>query len=271
MKTILLPTDFSPSAHWASDYAIQLALFANARLVLLHIYDPLVAMGLDGDWLGRETQKQYDQAIRQLGDLRSRLVHQAKGDVMVSVVARSGLRASVIEEEVVNQQADLLVMGLVGDEPRRAREEGSLATDLIPRTQVPMLLIPPGSRFQTPRNIVLALDLAQPLNLLALNTARQFARLFGATLDMICVEDEPGPDLQQAAVHVRSLLQNDPHTFQFLSGYDLPLALDAYFADHRADLIMLLPKPHSWLRTLLLESVTQETARVASIPVLAAV
>ena len=270
MKTILLPTDFSPSAHWASDYAIQLALFANARLVLLHIYDPLVAMGLDGDWLGRETQKQYDQAIRQLGDLRSRLVHQVKGE-MVSVVARSGLRASVIEEEVVNQQADLLVMGLVGDEPRRAREEGSLATDLIPRTQVPMLLIPPGSRFKTPRNIVLALDLAQPLNLLALDTARQFARLFGATLDMICVEDEPGPDLQQAAVHVRSLLQDDPHTFQFLSGYDLPLALDAYFADHRADLIMLLPKPHSWLRTLLLESVTQETARVASIPVLAAV
>ncbi len=268
MSTILLATDFSASAHWATDYARQLAQQLKARLVLLYVYDPLPAVTPAHEWLTSTAEAQYMHAMHQLTQLRSQLLTQTKGALDISVIARPGSPASGIEDEARQQQADLLVMGLVGDEPRKARLEGSLATNLIPHTPVPLLLVPPGTTYHAIRNIVLALDLAHPIDSLALDTARQFARLFGATLDLVCVEDEPTRKQQRAARQVCERLRNDPHTFRFLPGYDVVLALDHYFAEAKADLIMLLPKPHTWLRTFLFESITQEVARLANVPVL---
>ena len=269
--TILLTTDFSPNAHWADNYALQLAMHTRARLVILHVYDALPGGVTDGDWLATSARSQGNQAMQKLSSLRSQMQQTSKGAVTIAIVARPGSPANGIEREVAEQKPDLLVMNIVGDEPRKARQQGSLATDLIPRMPVPMLLVPPGSTYQMPRTLVLALDLSQPINAIALGGVRRFARLFGATVDIICVEDEPEPPLKLAARHIRTLLADTPHTFSFLPGYDLTLTLDAYLAEHRADLIMLLPKPHSLFQLLLQESVTQLVARTTSIPILATV
>lgn len=54
--------------------------------------------------------------------------------------------------------------------------------------------------------------------------------------------------------------------------FDSPATVIAGEAlNQKADLLMLLPKPHSRLRTWLLESVTQKAARLATVSVLAAV
>ncbi|MBO0935415.1 universal stress protein [Fibrella sp. HMF5335] len=275
MTTILLATDFSLSAHWATDYARQLAERLHARLVLLHVYDPLPTNAPAHEWLTSTAEAQYVQAIHQLTSLRHELMGAAEERLAISIIARPGSAgvgspADTILEVALREKADLLVMGLVGDHPHEARLQGSLATGLIPHTPVPLLLVPPGATYHAIQNMVLALDLSAPINSLALDTARQFARLFQATIDIICVEDEPTDTQRVAARHVRKLLQHDPHTFCFLPGYDLPAALDAYFAEAKADLIMLLPKGHTWLHTFLLESVTQQVARLATVPVLAA-
>ncbi|MFD2935168.1 hypothetical protein [Spirosoma flavum] len=66
-------------------------------------------------------------------------------------------------------------------------------------------------------------------------------------------------------------MSNQPLTFRYLPGYDVARVLKNYLLNHEADLIMLLPGPHSRLGTFLLESDTQEVARLATVPVLAAV
>ena len=59
MKTILLATDFSPSAHWAADYALELARRFAARLVLVHAYDPRRAKAPAHEWLADEPRQAY--------------------------------------------------------------------------------------------------------------------------------------------------------------------------------------------------------------------
>ncbi|MBO0947158.1 universal stress protein [Fibrella forsythiae] len=270
MNTILVATDFSYGAHWATDYALALARHLHTRLVLIHAYDPLPNDAPAQEWLTSTAEAQHMRALHQLNHLREQMLQLTDGFIDISVVARPGSPSASVVEEAASQKADLLVMGVAGDEPKLARELGSLATDLIPRTHVPMLLVPPCALFQKPQHAVLAIDLSDSIDALAFDTVLRFATLLNVSLDVVCIEDDPTELDQNAAHKIRDLLRHQPHTFSFLPGYDLPLALETYFDQYKADLIMMLPKPHSRLRTYLLESVTQEVARLATIPVLAA-
>ncbi|MCY7355952.1 MAG: universal stress protein [Rudanella sp.] len=264
MKTILLATSLSDNSAWAADYALELAKKLGADLTIVHAYDPDPAGGL--------AYESVDvTAMRHLSRLRTRMMKSTKGSVTISVVARPGEPETVIETEIAAQNADLLIMGLAGEDPQKARTQGSLARKLIPRTRVPMLLVPLGAHYQTVQTIVLAVDLSSPVDTLALASAKRFAQLFGATLNIICMENEPNEPLHKAAEGICNLLSDLPHTFSFLPGNDLALVLDDYADSHQADLIMLLPKPHNRLESLLMESVTQQVVRQARVPVLATV
>lgn len=269
MTTILVATDFSVNAHWATDYALELARQLRVRLVVVHAYD--LPSNRSPDRMTPQDDGSYELVMKQLNQLRNRLLQAADKSVEIFIVARPGVQAAILVDEAARQHADLLVMGIVGDEPVKARKLGSLATEMIPQTHVPMLLVPPGTLYQKPQNMVLAVDLAQPIDALAIDTVLRFTHLLQVSLDVVCIEDEPDMTQQKAARQIRDLLRNQPHTFSYLPGYDVALALETYVDRHKADLIILLPKPHNRLRTLLLESVTQEVARLATIPVLAAV
>ncbi|MBD2756529.1 universal stress protein [Spirosoma validum] len=269
MKTIIVATDLSASAHWATDYALELACQLRLRLIVIYAYE--VASGDSPDRMSPTDNGEYEQAWGQLSQLRNQMLGTTNHLVDIVIIARPGAPAAILIDEAANQRADLLVMGLVGDEPIKARQVGSLATDMIPNTQVPMLLVPPGAVFQKPQNMVLAIDLSSPIDAVSIDMALGFAQRLHVSLDVVCLDDKPGELQQNAARHIRNLLRNQPHTFSFLPGYDVALALEDYLAHHKADIIILLPKPHSRLRTWLLESNTQEVARLATIPVLAAV
>ena len=271
MNTILVATDFSANAFWGTDYALELACQLHAHLIVLHAYDPVPNPTIAPDWMALKAGDQYEQSIKKLRQLRSQMQNATNLPVDISVVARPGSPATCLADEAINRKADLLVMGLVGEEPLKARQLGSLATDMIPRTKVPMLLVPPGAAYQKPHNIALAVDLSNSMDVVALSNAKQFAQLLDVTLDIICMEDEPDEPLQKVADRVCNFLDDQQHTFSFLSGNDLAIALEAYSAQHKTDIIMLLPKSHRRLRTFLLESATQEVARLATVPVLAVV
>ncbi|WP_020602032.1 universal stress protein [Spirosoma spitsbergense] len=271
MNTILVATDFSANAHWATDYALELARQLHARLVLIHAYEPIPNLTMPPDLMATESTRQYEQTMGQLSILRNKMLDATNWPVDISVVARPGSLSDCIVEEAASLQADLLVMGVAGNDPLKARQLGSLALKMIPRTKVPMLLVPPGAAYQKPKIIVLAIDLSNPIDALALASAKWFAQLLAVKLDVICMEDEPDETLQKAAAGISVLLADQPHTVHFLAGNDLSDVLNEYTLTHQTDMIMLLPKPHNWLRTALLESDTQEVVRLTTIPVLAAV
>ncbi len=271
MKTILLATSLSDNSSWASDYALDLATKLDTELVIVHAYDPNPPGSLEYESEESAATVQHYLATRRLGRLRTHMMTLTKGSVTVSIVARPGDPETVIETEAATWNADLLIMGLADKHPPKARSEGSLAIKLIPRTKVPMLLIPAGVRYHTVKTILLAVDLSSPVSVTSLASTKGFIQLFGAMLDIICMEDEPDDRQRKAADGLGRLLADLPHTFRFIPGNDLTMVLDHYLTHHDVDLIMLLPKPHSRLATALLESVTQQVVRQTMRPVLATV
>ena len=260
MKTIVLATDFTDSATHAADYALALANQLHARLVIVHAYQRRVDEPAD-----------FVSTPPRLEQIREQLMQDNKGNVAISVVAKYGEPRACIEAVVAGQQADLLIMALADDRPYTARFLGSLPTDMIPQTSVSMLILPPGSQYKPVKTVVLALDLSEPIDANVLGKANEFVQELGATLNIICMDDDPDPQRQEAAQRIQAFFAGLPHTFSFQPGNDLSITLDDYVTTHPADLIMMLPKHHSRLALWLEESVTQQVARQAVVPVLAIV
>jgi nucleotide-binding universal stress UspA family protein len=260
MKTIVLAADFSESAAQVADYALALAGQLHARLVIVHVYES----SADGP-------TEFSYIPLRLERLRERLMHSSKGSVEVVAVAKYGQPQACIEAVVAEQRADLLIMTLADDRPYTARFLGSLPTDMVPQTAVSMLILPPDVRYKLVKAIVLAVDLSEAIDAVALGSAKAFVQALGASLAIICMEDDPNSQHRESAQRIRGLFDGLPNTFSFLPGNDLTNTLDEYCCAHPTDLIMLLPKHHNHLRLWLLESVTQQVVRQAAVPVLAIV
>ena len=260
MKTIVLATDFTDTATQVAEYALALTGQLDARLVLVHAYGEI----------GEATPELVSTPTR-LEQIREQLSQVSKGKVDVSVFAKQGEPRAVIEAAVAEQQADLLIMALADNRPYTARFMGSLPTEMIPQTVVSMLILPPGSDYESIKTVVLALDLSKPVDDLVLEKAKAFVQQLGATLAIICMDDDPNQQRQEAAQHIRELFDGVPHTVSFLPGNDLTTTLDNYITAHPAELIMMLPQHHNPLAIWLSESVTQQVARQATVPVLAIV
>ncbi|RIV21565.1 universal stress protein [Fibrisoma montanum] len=270
MKTIVLATDFSANATNAARYAVRLARDWQATLVLLHAYhyppeNPIKA----GDFplSVRSIREQSEKAMKQLGaDLHA----YAGGPVSIQYVLKEGFTLPSIQQTIRNMQADLLIMSTVGTAPQSAQLFGSIATDMIPLTSVPLLLIPPGVTYAPVKNIVLGVDLDTPPDVIAFDAAIRLVGGLGAVVNILCINDRPeAPAIRERALNIRHLLRDVPHTLTIQAGDEIFDALLGFAQASKADLIMMLPQVHGWFARLFSEGNTQRVARLTDIPLLA--
>lgn len=278
MKTIVCATDFSDNATHAARVAAQLARQwqarrGDARLILMHAYHyPPDNPAKTGDF-PTSVQVMRDESLKALHKLADKLT-DSDPNLLVNVVAHEGHTIPAIREVTSELKADLLVMSTVGTAPQSAQLFGSIATDMIPQTNVPLLLVPPGAALRTPepQNLVLGIDLESPPNALALDAALTHVRWFNGVVNVVCVNNNPDkPAIRHAAEHVRKLIGTVPHTLSIVPGEDVNDAILAFAHDNKADLIVMMPQPHNWFWQLFLEGDTQRLARLAHVPLLAVV
>ena len=179
---------------------------------------------------------------------------------------------SVIRAVTRDEQADLLIMSQVGTAPQSAKLFGSVATEMVAQTQVPLLLIPPGITYAGVENVVLGIDLAAAPNAVSFDTALSFARSFGSVINVLCISDSPdNVDTRKQAEHIRHLLNSQPHTLTIQTGDEVYDTLLNFAHANKADLIMMLPQMRNWFQKMISEGETGRMARLTDIPLLAVV
>jgi len=272
MKTIVLATDFSPNATRAAHFAGHLARDQHASLILLHAYqvwpdNPAKTgdfpLSVDG------TRESSEKSLRRLANDLNDVIGV---DLPIQCIAMEGHAMSLICSVTKAEHADLLIMSTVGTAPQSTQLMGSLATEMVTETKVPLLLIPPGITYAGVKNVVLSIDLAAPPNAVILDTALGFARSFRSVINVLCISDKPNDaDTRQQAEHIRHLLHEQPHTLSIETGEEIYDTLLAFAHANKADLIMMLPQMRNWFQKLVDEGETQRMARLTDIPLLAVV
>ncbi|KAB7733021.1 universal stress protein [Rudanella paleaurantiibacter] len=272
MKTIVLATDFSDNAERAARFALQMAQAHNAQLVLVNAYQLFPENPIKAGDFPLSITEAREESLRALKKLGEKLRTPENAHIHIRAIAKEGGTREAILAVAHDEKADLLVLSTVGTAPQSAQVMGSVATDMVGETDVPLLLIPPSAQYGGIDNVALAIDLAGTTNAIALDAALRFARTFGAVVNILCVNDKPDDEeTKKRAEHIRRLTAGQPHTLTIESAENVYEAILSFARAQKADLIMMLPQEHSWFARLLGAGETQRVARLTDIPLLAVV
>ncbi len=140
VRRILVPVDFSDHAPPVIEWATHLAKAHGSRILLLHAYHlPVEFQQLEGAYLPQDFWANVkSEAEQSLGVYRDQIADQG---IEVEVLVREGYPATVIEEEVERQDADLVVIGTRGHSGLKHLLLGSIAERVVQKAPCPVLTV----------------------------------------------------------------------------------------------------------------------------------
>ncbi|HEY6062775.1 MAG TPA: universal stress protein, partial [Chitinophagaceae bacterium] len=97
MKTIIIPTDYSPVATNAMHYGIDMAKAVNASILLLHVYNIPVSYS-DVPVLLISVEELKKNAEDKLAELKKEVEHITSGSLKVYTEARLGNVTDELED-----------------------------------------------------------------------------------------------------------------------------------------------------------------------------
>jgi len=143
---ILVPIDGSPTAHAGLAEAIRLAKLTGGSLRLVHVLDELAFTG-GMEFYGAEVLKRLQDGGQKVLAEGERVAKAAGVPVETKLYESFGDRlADLIEKEVEDWKADLIVIGTHGRRGLRRALLGSDAEQVARHATEPVLLLRPRSQ-----------------------------------------------------------------------------------------------------------------------------
>jgi len=142
MSTILVPIDFSDFNRKVINRAIEHARLVNGKIYLIHVatLDLGVIVSETGfTYLPELEQTALNEEAEQMKVLKNEV--ESKG-ISCETIVRQGIPADVIVQEAKDLHADLIVIGSLGHNSLYNMLIGSVASDVIKYSSVPLLVIP---------------------------------------------------------------------------------------------------------------------------------
>ena len=148
IQTILCPTDFSEPAARALKMARSLALRFDARLVLLHVNEPmpvLTSPHVGGAVTSFDVPGYQEARLKQAEEQLQVLAgQQSNQDLKLETVLKEGLPADVIHDTAEEVKADMIVIATSGRSAFRRFLFGSVAEKVIRAAPCPVLTVNAG-------------------------------------------------------------------------------------------------------------------------------
>lgn len=280
MKTILIPTDFSPNADHAAFYAFELGKHMKAGLKLCNaIMVPAAArMSPQVAWPLMDLTTLKEDADRELKQLANKLQKPAK-DAGASkeeyppleVLAEVGTVPEVIKMLAEKEEINLVVMGTSGASGLNKLFLGSTSRDLIANASLPVLLIPPGTDFKPLKRIAFATDLTEA-DLALIHSLALFARPFNAEILIVHIsKDEPEADQKKIDDFLNEVTCK-AHYHKIYYRHVKDMGIDeglTWLTDHvDIDMLAMVHRKQNFIKRLFEGSHTQRMAVHSKLPLL---
>ncbi|MES2567765.1 MAG: universal stress protein [Bacteroidota bacterium] len=271
MKTIIAPTDFSPSANNAVDYAVEMAKLFSARIILVNAFPiPETHYEMGGTFELMSTLK--DISLENLNQLKEK-INMGHPEIIVECISDMGHPYGVIDQCSKENHADLIVMGIIGSAgAMKERFIGSTAIEVARNQEVPTFIIPEDVKYHEVNKISFACDLKKTEKTDLIYVAKYFAEKFHAELEIVNVDNPDNEITIENAVtnlFIERKLENVKHETMHISGKDVIKELESYFNAHETDVVLVNPKKHNMFYYLFRKSTTKELAFHSHKPILA--
>lgn len=146
MKTLLVPLDFSESTQAVLDHAAALARILPARLIVLHVTEPVatyIPVGASMDVLSATPPPLAVENTDAQQEKVARIVEPLKATGLeVEAVASLGLAVDEILDQASQYGADYIVLGSHGHGALYHLFSGSVVNGVLKNARCPVLVVP---------------------------------------------------------------------------------------------------------------------------------
>lgn len=264
MKQILIPTDFSPNADKALNYAIQMAKYLNAGIFVMHTVD-----SGSPETMITEAKEKMQLLIKSISSTENMQVNTAicEGAVVHSIVDISD-----------NEKADMIVMGTLGNSAFKEKVFGSKTAAAIGKTNVPLLSIPLLAEWKKPNKILVTINhFDQDDSFLA--PVFELAKSFDASIQIAVFTDADDDYVEDYDEHeaniakFRDMLKEKHPGVEIhavhLAGKHFSENLKNWIDNNTIDILVMLTHKRDVLESIFNRSMTKKMSYNTTIPLLA--
>lgn len=267
MKTILVPTDFSNNANNALKYANDFAKAINNKIVLLHSYLPLVGKyNMISGMVAEDIAIQKKSSEKKLEKLSSKYVK-----VPSSHLVKIGDPIDEIIDAAQKSKSQLIIMGTHGASGLKRILFGSNTSDVISKSNTPVLAIPQRYRFKKINTIVYATDLNNTIN--ELKHIIPIAKQLNATIEVLNLNYSYNKNENKKQVvekKIKTLNYKKIKLIEQKATIEQTMIeqIKKYLIKTKPQLLVMFPEDKAWFDKLFISSKTEELANQIKLPLL---
>ncbi len=267
MKKILVATDFSNAGKNAARYAVQLSKVTHGEIVLFNSNIPYLSIN-EGMVSGLIQNDKF--ANKEILEAEA-LALKNSTSVQIDFVASEGPAMQEILSIVESEDIDLVVVGMKESDALTGFVFGSLITDLIKESPVPIFVIPEKAIFKRIERIVFAIDFKLENEIRMHKLIKGLLQIFSPEIFILNVVKENAtirPDEKVSENNIERYFENIKHIYSFIENNDIVDGLNEFILQNKIDIITMLPHKHSLLQSVFVESKTKQMASNSTIPII---
>ena len=273
MKTIIVPTDFSPVAMNALNYAIDMATAIDGDILLLNTYQapvsyseapisPVTVISLDDI---------RNSSEERLNTLKEDVLRITDGELKVYTESRLGNTVDALEDICSSTKPFSVVMGSHGSTGVERLIMGSTTLSVIRHLRHPVIVVPPGTTYKAINKIGLACDFKDVVETTPIEYIRSIVEEFGAELHVLNINKDEDVLSDKAASEsgwLDSMLGDIRPNYFFLKRDDVVEGINEFAETHNLDVMIVIPKKHNLFERIFHKSRSKELITHAHIPIL---
>jgi nucleotide-binding universal stress UspA family protein len=271
MKTIIVPTDFSPIATNAMNFAADMAVNINASLMLLHIYQIPVSM-TDVPVVMASADELRKSSETKLQEIKNSLTHITSGKIKVYTEARLGDVSDELEDVCKHIQPFAVIMGTRGASGIERVLFGSTTLTAVCHLKWPVIVVPPGKEYGTGiKKIGFACDFDKVVESTPIQFIKNMVKEFGAELHVLNVDYKGKhfkPETPEESMLLNELLADLNPNYHFIEHADIEDGINEFAEKNNIDLLITIPKKHKLLDSLFKQSSTKQLVTRSHVPVM---
>lgn len=271
MKTIIVPTDFSPIATNAMNFAADMAVNINADLFLLNVYQVPVTM-TETPVILISADELRQQSEAKLEDLKTSLTHITSGKINIHTESKMGNVSDEIEDLCENQNPFAVIMGTKGASGIERVLFGSSTLRAIRHLKCPVIVVPPGKEFGAGvRKIGFACDFEKVVEKTPVQFIKNMVNEFNAELHVLHVDHDGKhfkPETPEESLMLHALLEDLNPSYHFIDAESVEDGINEFAEKNNIDLLITIPKKHGLIDTLFGHSSTKELVTHSHVPVM---
>ena len=272
MKKFLVPTDFSETSKNAARFSVQMAAdISNAEIILINVSDR-IAGGSDGSVLTETDNDRRAILSQALGHVKDEILGSANVKITCVIEEGSSL-VETLSRYVRHNGVDMVIMGITGATRIEQILMGSNTLDMVNEEVCPVLIIPPNAQYKKIKNVMLTSDFKNVGTTIPIAPIKATLNLFKPALHIVNVDAEHYVEITEEYKKERNkletMLKDYSPEFYFIRQYDFLEAVSQFAQDKKIDLILTVPKDHSFISKLFKTSHTKKLVYHSTVPIVA--